>query len=155
MSEAGPPGLEPPEGRFIGRAHHFPLRVYFEDTDLSGIVYHANYLRFMERARSEMLRILGTGHAKRASEDGTAYAVTDVRLKYRRPARLDDSLMVVSELIALRAASCRIRQRVMRGGECLVEAEILTALVDRSGRPQRQPAEWISIFAPYVVDSDG
>ena len=120
MTEPGTAALTPPEGRFIDRAHHFPLRVYFEDTDLSGIVYHANYLRFMERARSEMLRILGTGHAERASEEGTAYAVTDVRLKYRRPARLDDSLMVVSELIALRAASCRIRQRVMRGAECLV-----------------------------------
>ena len=84
----------PATGRFIAAVHHFPLRVYFEDTDLSGLVYHANYLRYMERARSDMLRVAGIDQ-RAAQEEGTGvYAVTDLKIAYRRPARLDDDLLV-------------------------------------------------------------
>jgi len=134
------------EGRFVGREHRLALRVYFEETDLSGIVYHANYLRYMERARSDMLRLAGIDQ-RAAHESGEgAYAVTDLAIRYARPARLDDVLTVASRLVAVRPASCRIHQRVMRGSDILTEAQVTAALVAPSGRPRRQPPEWIAIF---------
>ena len=98
----------PATGRFLSAVHHFPLRIYFEDTDLSGLVYHANYLRYMERARSDMLRIAGIDQRENHESGGGVYAVTDLNIRYRRPARLDDDLMVVSRVTDVRAASCSI-----------------------------------------------
>lgn len=136
----------PTEGRFVGSEHRFPLRVYFEDTDLSGIVYHANYLRFMERARSNMLRLAGVDQRAAWEAGGGAYAVADLRIRYRAPARLDDVLVVRSRLTELRAASVAIHQRVMRGEAILAEAEVVAALVSPNGRPRRQPAEWVARY---------
>jgi acyl-CoA thioester hydrolase len=137
---------QPYSGGFVGPEHRFAVRVYFEDTDLTGIVYHANYLRFMERARSDMLRAAGIDQ-RRAHEDGTgAYAVADLAIRYRRPAKLDDALQVVSRVRAVRAASCAIHQAVMRGGEVLADADVTAAFLSPEGRPRRQPREWIDIF---------
>jgi acyl-CoA thioester hydrolase len=137
---------QPLEGRFDGLEHRFAVRVYFEDTDLSGVVYHANYLRYMERARSDMLRLAGIDQ-RGAMEAGLgAYAVTALAIRYRKPARLDDALVVVSRLTQIRAASVDIQQRVMRGDTILSEAEVTAALVAPSGRPSRQPGEWIEAF---------
>ena len=137
----------PATGRFIAAVHHFPLRVYFEDTDLSGLVYHANYLRYMERARSDMLRVAGIDQ-RAAQEDGTGvYAVTDLQLRYRRPARLDDDLMVESRVTAIGAATCSIHQRVRRGEEILTDGEVCVAFLTPRGRPTRQPKPWIDIFS--------
>lgn len=136
----------PVEGRFEGTQHRFPVRVYFEDTDLSGVVYHANYLRYMERARSDMLRLAGIDQRGFHDAGEGAYAVSALAIKYRRPARLDDALLVVSELIAVRAASVDIHQRVMRGDEIVSEADVTAALVAPSGRPRRQPRDWIEAF---------
>lgn len=136
----------PAEGRFVGREHRFPVRIYFEDTDLSGVVYHANYLRYMERARSDMLRIAGIDQRAFHDAGEGAYAVSQVALRFKRPARLDDALVIVSELVAVRAASVDIQQTVRRGREILVEAEVTAALVSPSGRPRRQPAAWLDIY---------
>ena len=136
----------PVEGRFEGTQHRFPVRVYFEDTDLSGVVYHANYLRYMERARSDMLRLAGIDQRGFHDAGEGAYAVSALAIQYRRPARLDDALLVVSELIAVRAASVDIHQRVMRGDEIVSEADVTAALVAPSGRPRRQPRDWIEAF---------
>src|SRR3546814_881037 len=87
---------QPYQGGFIGREHWFALRVYFEDTDLSGIVYHANYLRFMERARSDMLRAAGIDQRAAAENQDGVYAIADLQIRYRRPAKLDDALVVKS-----------------------------------------------------------
>lgn len=136
----------PHRGRFVGAEHRFGLRVYYEDTDLSGIVYHANYLRFMERARSDMLSVAGIDQrAAWEAAEGT-YAVADLSIRYRRPAKLDDDLVVVSRLASARAASCVIHQRVMRKLEVLAEAEITVAFLDPQGRPRRQPRAWMEIF---------
>ncbi|WP_448501380.1 tol-pal system-associated acyl-CoA thioesterase [Sphingomonas sp.] len=136
----------PQTGRFEGREHRFAVRVYFEDTDLSGIVYHANYLRYMERARSDMLRVAGVDQ-RAAFEGGEGfYAVRDLRVRYRAPARLDDALLIVSAVEEIRAASVLIHQRVMRGAELLVDAHVEAAFVAPSGRPRRQPANWIEAF---------
>jgi len=144
----------PTTGRFEGREHRFALRVYFEDTDLSGIVYHANYLRFMERARSDMLRCVGIDQ-RAAFEAGLgAYAVSDLHIHYRAPARLDDDLVVASRLVALRAASCRIHQTVSRDHLLLAEAHVTAAFVAPSGKPVRQPKAWIDAFAALIVQED-
>ena len=149
-----PPRDDPPGGRFDGREHRLALRVYFEDTDLSGVVYHANYLRWMERARSEMLRLAGID--QRAAHDAGegAYAVTELAIRYRAPARLDDAVVVASRLIAIRPASARIHQRVMRGGLLLADADVTVAFVAPEGRPKRQPKAWIEAFTPLVWAPD-
>jgi acyl-CoA thioester hydrolase len=140
----------PPEGRFAGREHRFPLRVYFEDTDLSGVVYHANYLRFMERARSDMLRLAGIDQRGAHDAGEGAYAVADLAIRYLRPAKLDDALVVVTRLVAVRAASVAIHQRVMRGMEIVAEADVTAALVAPNGRPRRQPREWVAAFERLI-----
>ena len=136
----------PIEGRFDGHEHRFPVRVYFEDTDLSGVVYHANYLRYMERARSDMLRLAGIDQRAGIEAGEGAYAVAELSIRYRAPARLDDALLVVSRLIASRAASVVIHQRVMRERVVLAEAEVTAALVAPSGRPRRQPEAWLAVY---------
>jgi acyl-CoA thioester hydrolase len=137
----------PATGVFDGPLHHFPVRVYFEDTDLSGVVYHANYLRFMERARSDMLACVGID--QRAAFDGGegVYAVANLAIKYRAPARLDDALTVVSHVQAVAAATATIHQAVMRGEELLTEATVTAAFLTRQGRPRRQPKPWVEAFA--------
>ena len=116
-------GLDQPQaGRFEGREHRFPVRVYFEDTDLSGVVYHANYLRYMERARSDMLRLAGIDQRGVHDAGEGGYAVADLAIRYRAPAKLDDALLVVSRVHAVRAASVVIHQTVRRGSLVLTEA---------------------------------
>ena len=140
----------PAVGRFEGLEHLFVLRVYFEDTDLTGVVYHANYLRFMERARSDML--IAAGIDQRVAFEGGegAYAVRQLAIRYHAPARLGDELVVVSRLLRLRAAAVDIHQRVMRGGSIVAEADVEAAFVAPSGRPRRQPVEWMAAFEPLV-----
>jgi acyl-CoA thioester hydrolase len=137
---------DPPTGRFDGRVHLFPVRVYFEDTDLSGVVYHANYLRWFERARSDMLRVLGVDQRAAHEAGEGAYAVSELAIRYLRPAKLDDAVTILSETIDVAAASCRIRQRAMRGRELLAEATVRAAFVAPNGRPRRQPREWVAAF---------
>ena len=145
---------QPVEGRFDGTEHRFPVRIYFEDTDLSGVVYHANYLRYMERARSDMLRLAGIGQRAAQEAGEGAYAVSSLAIRYRRPARLDDALIVVTRLIQVRAASVDIHQRVMRGAEILTEADVTAALVSVSGKPKRQPKTWVEAFQRLVDQKD-
>lgn len=133
-------------GAFVGRTHHFALRVYFEDTDVAGIVYYANYLKFMERARSDMLRAVGIDQRAAIEAGEGVYAVAEVHIRYRTPARLDDELVILSELEEVRAASALIHQRVMRGPEIVAEARVTAAFLSLDGRPKRQPRAWIERF---------
>ena len=136
----------PYRGGFVGKEHRFALSVYFEDTDAYGIVYYANYLKFMERARSDMVRAVGVDQADELHRSGSAYAVVEVSIKYRRPARLGDDLLVVSTVEQVRASSVDIHQRVMRGPELLTDARVTAAFLDGSGRPRRQPKDWVEKF---------
>ena len=136
----------PYRGGFVDREHHFALTVYFEDTDAYGIVYYANYLKFMERARSDMIRAVGVDQADELKRSGSAYAVVEVDIKYRRPARLGDDLQVVSTVEQVRASSVDIHQRVMRETELLTDARVTAAFLDGSGKPRRQPKEWVDRF---------
>jgi acyl-CoA thioester hydrolase len=135
----------PYEGAFVGRTHHFALRVYFEDTDVAGIVYYANYLKYMERARSDMLRCAGIDQRAAIESKAGVYVVAEAHIRYRAPAKLDDDLLVLSEVRAVRAASCLIHQRVMRGHDILTDATITAAFLIE-GRPRRQPRTWVEAF---------
>jgi acyl-CoA thioester hydrolase len=136
----------PYRGGFVGAEHHFALTVYFEDTDAYGVVYYANYLKFMERARSDMIRAVGVDQAAELRATGSAYAVVEVDIRYRKPARLGDDLLVVSIVEAVHAASVHIQQRVMRGTEELTHALVTAAFLDGEGRPRRQPKDWVARF---------
>jgi len=136
----------PYRGGFVGTEHRFALSVYFEDTDAYGIVYYANYLKFMERARSDMIRAVGIDQAAELRQSGSAYAVVEVDIRYRRPARLGDDLQVVSTVDQVLASSVHIQQRVMRGPELLTQARVTAAFLDGQGRPRRQPKEWVDKF---------
>jgi acyl-CoA thioester hydrolase len=136
----------PYRGGFLGTEHHFALTVYFEDTDAYGIVYYANYLKFMERARSDMIRAVGVDQSAELRTSGSAYAVVEVDIKYRKPGRLGDDLLVVSSVEQVRASSVDIQQRVMRGPELLTDARVTAAFLDGQGRPRRQPRDWVDKF---------
>jgi acyl-CoA thioester hydrolase len=141
-------------GAWLGRTHHFALRVYFEDTDVAGVVYYANYLKFMERARSDMLRAAGIDQRAVLEAGEGVYVVSEANISYRRPAKLDDELVVLSEVREVKAASCLIHQRVMRGREVLAEAMIRAAFLSREGRPRRQPREWVAKFERLTREGD-
>ena len=141
----------PYRGGFVGHEHHFALTVYFEDTDAYGIVYYANYLKFMERARSDMIRAVGVDQFAELQRSGGAYAVVEVDICYRRPARLGDDLRVISTVDQVRASSVHIQQRVMRGTELLTQARVTAAFLDRDGRPRRQPKLWVQKFQQIVA----
>jgi acyl-CoA thioester hydrolase len=144
--------LTPPGGRLDGTAHYFPVRVYYEDTDLSGIVYHANYLKWFERARSDLLRLLGIDQRAEQEAGGGTYAVAEVTIRYLAPARLDDAVIVESRATELRAASCRLHQRAFRADELLAEAHLRVGFVGADGRPRRQPDAWRSAFTTLMED---
>lgn len=137
-------------GRVDGDLHRLPVRVYYEDTDAGGIVYHSRYLNFAERARTELLRVLGIEQRALRSADGMVFAVTDCALKFRRPALLDDLLEVRSRLIEMSAARLQCRQDIWRGDELLVAVEIRIASLSESGRPMRIPAPVRAALAPYI-----
>ena len=139
-----------PGGCFDGSVHRFAVRAYFEDTDLSGVVYHANYLRWFERARSDLVRLLGIDQ-RAAQEDGTgAYAVADLTIRYLAPARLDDVVLIESVAEELGAASCRLLQKAFRDDTLLAEARVRVGFVGPDGRPRRQPAPWRAAFASIM-----
>ncbi len=123
--------------------HRYNLRIYFEDTDAGGIVYHANYLRFAERARTEALRAMGLPHADMMSRHGMIFVVRRVELDYQRPARLDESLTVETTAISVGGASVKLQQRVVRNEETLVIVHLtLVSIRLQTGRAERVPAAW-------------
>lgn len=117
--------------------HRFPVRVYYEDTDLAGVVYYANYLKFLERGRTEALRDLGIDQTRLNEEDGLVFVVTRVEIDYRQPARFDDMLTVTTALKERRGARAVLAQRVERDGAVLVTARVTLACMGLDGRPQR------------------
>ena len=146
-----PADLPPPAGRFDGPRHLFPVRVHYEDTDLSGIVYHANYLKFCERARSEILRQLGIDQRAAHEAGEGAYAVAEAHIRFLRPAKFDDALIVESRAAELRAASVRMAQRVLRGTEVLAEVAVRVGFIAPDGRPKRQPLAWRTAFEQFAA----
>ena len=120
--------------------HVHALRVYYEDTDVAGIVYYANYLKYAERARTEMMRDAGATHAEMIDRHGVAFAVRRCTIDYKRPARLDDWLEIETSVTAIGAATVDALQLVRRDGVSLVDLAVQLVCVDRAGRATRLPA---------------
>ena len=133
----------PLDGEIRDGRHHLPVRVYYEDTDFSGVVYHASYLRFMERGRTNYLRLIGADQRALFEEaereaPGFAFVVRSMHIDFLKPARMDDILEVVTQTVEVKGASVTLSQRVMRGGETLVEASVQVAFVS-GGRARPIP----------------
>jgi acyl-CoA thioester hydrolase len=145
MSSGGAGSWPDLSGRLItdggSTRHRLAVRVYFEDTDFSGLVYHGSYVRWCERGRSDFLRLLGNDH--RALQDGVdgrepaAFVVRRMRLEFLKPAHIDEVLEVETSVQEIGAATLTLRQVVTRDGVALFEAEVMVVLVGRSGKPQR------------------
>jgi acyl-CoA thioester hydrolase len=140
MTETTTPALD---GVIRDRRHIMPVRVHYEDTDFTGVVYHASYLRFMERGRSNHLRLIGAGQralfeaAERAAP-GFGFVVRSMTIEFHKPARMDDVLDVITEFRDIKGASILLEQQIRRGGELLVEAQVRLAFVC-GGRAQPIP----------------
>jgi acyl-CoA thioester hydrolase len=125
-------------GRIAGGVHVLPIRVYFEDTDFGGVVYHANYLKFCERGRSDCLRLLGVHHHRL---EGLIFVVRHMVCDFLKSARIDELLTVETRFKELTGARAHLDQSVKREEESLFEAKVMVALVDQRGRPKRLPKE--------------
>jgi acyl-CoA thioester hydrolase len=127
-------------GRIEGETHILPIRVYFEDTDFAGLVYHANFLKFIERGRTDFIRLLGIHHRALANpEDGepAVFVVRRIEIDYLKPGRLDDMLEVITRCATIGGASLALDQEVLRGESVLANARVTVVLVSKAGKPQR------------------
>ncbi|MDQ2805166.1 MAG: tol-pal system-associated acyl-CoA thioesterase [Pseudomonadota bacterium] len=132
--------------------YRYRLRVYYEDTDAAGIVYHANYLRYAERARTEAMRAMGAAHADLVRDCNLMFVVRRAELDYLRPARLDDRLEVVTEPVRLRAAAVTLRQSIRNDrGSCVVLAIELACVALGGNRPARIPPRWRAAFEQMLA----
>lgn len=134
-------------------AHVFPVRVYYEDTDAGGVVYHANYLRFAERARTEMLREAGIVHSALMASDGLGFIVRRCAVDFLKPARLDDALEVHTRVLGATGARLEAEQTIRRGAEDMARLVLEIACVDREGRPQRLPNRLLTAFPAAISPS--
>jgi acyl-CoA thioester hydrolase len=143
---------QPTAGRFEGREHHLPIRVYYEDTDFTGLVYHATYVRYFERGRSDFLRVIGVGHAELLDgEQPMAFVVSQLNIRYLRPARIDDALTVRTVYEAVKGPRLIIRQSILRGEELLCRAEVEAVCIHLDGRPRRPTRDLLDKVAPWLT----
>lgn len=147
--------MSDPQGGFImGREHRLPLRIYYEDTDFSGVVYHANYVRYLERGRSEFIRAIGASHSSlMAANPPVTFMVSELDLKFVRPARIDDRLEVRTTVEQARGARIVCRQRIVRASETIVEAGVANVCVSFDARPRRLPTEMVRRMSAYLPGS--
>jgi acyl-CoA thioester hydrolase len=150
----------PTSGRIKDGAHLFPLRIYYEDTDLSGVVYHANYLKFFERGRTEFLRVAGIGHADLLTRpEPIAFAATKLNVEYRAAARIDDALIVLTRFLSVRGVRMGLDQKLLRpeakGLVLVCRASVEIVCIDpKGGGPKRLPKEIVDALAPYVSEPE-
>jgi len=148
-------------GRIEGQVHRLPIRVYYEDTDFSGIVYHANYLRFAERGRSDFLRLAGVHHTDLfEGAEPLAFAVHRMEIDFLKPARIDDRLEVRTQYVRASGARIEAKQAILRIAdgaepETIWRARVFAACLDPAGRPRRLPASVRDALAPFVVADSG
>lgn len=145
-----PDHLDPCEGQIVDGVHIFPVRVYYEDTDVGGVVYYANYLKFAERARTEMLRTIGYSHSDMIEREGLAFAVRRCEADYIKPATFDDALEVHTGNIDIEAASLWMDQGIRRDGNELAHLRIRLVCLSREGRPARLPSGLKAALQPLI-----
>jgi acyl-CoA thioester hydrolase len=142
-------------GHFEGKSHVLPLRVYYEDTDLSGVVYHANYLRYMERGRTEFFRSVGiTKIEGLEAEEPTAWAIRNAQVEFLRPGRMDDTLMVHTMLTGLSGARLLARQRIYADEILLTDGRIEACIITLTGKPRRIPQDIRDLLTPFLYESE-
>ena len=140
--------VQPLSGVVEGAEHRLMVRVYYEDTDFTGLVYHANYLKFFERGRSDYLRVLGVHHHElRAHEDRLAFAVAHIDIRYLSPARIDDVITVRTRMLTMRGAQFTLEQTCERDGVTLCQGRINVVCIDGDGRPRRLPKAFAEALA--------
>jgi acyl-CoA thioester hydrolase len=146
MNEADIPGM----GRLEGREHRLPVRVYYEDTDFTGVVYHANYVRYFERGRSDFLRLAGVSHVDLLAEDEpTAFVIVRMEIDFKRPARIDDALTVRTAYDAVKGVRLLVSQTIMRGDQLIASAQVVAACISMNGAPRRPPSGLIRRLSPW------
>ena len=144
---------QPSAGRFEGREHQLPVRVYYEDTDFTGVVYYGNYARFLERGRSDFLRLAGVSHTELFEADA-AFVVTRLEIDFKRPARIDDALLVRTTYDALSGPRLAIAQRITRGDALIASARVQAACIDLKGRPKRPSTHLHERLRPYLLPQE-
>ena len=143
---------EPSMGWLEGREHVLPVRIYYEDTDFTGVVYHANYLRYFERGRSDFLRLAGVSHqALLGTPDPAAFTVTRIAVEFKRAARIDDALLVRTTYDAVRGPRLMIAQRILRGRDLIATAEVEAACIGLDGRARRPPPSLVDALRPLFA----
>ncbi len=141
---------EPSAGWIAGREHLLPVRIYYEDTDFTGMVYHANYLRYFERGRSDFFRIAGISHTALLNlAEPTAFTLVRIELDFRRAARVDDALLVHTTYDTMKGPRLMVSQRITRGEELIAEAHVQAVCIDLRGRAKRPPREMVELLRPY------
>ncbi len=144
----------PSSGRFEGREHILPVRVYYEDTDFTGLVYHANYVRYFERGRSDFLRLAGVSHTDLLErDDPAAFVITRMEIDFRSAARIDDALEVRTTYDAVKGPRLLITQRVLRGETLIAQASVEAACISLDGRARRPPKGLVEVLAPWFSKS--
>ena len=141
-------------GTLTKTGHRLMARVYYADTDFSGVVYHARYLEFLERGRSDFLRLAGVHHTELADGkhgERIVWVVRRMEIDFRSPARIDDILTVETRTADISGARILMAQQLKRGEEVLVEAKVQAAIIGENGRPRRFPKEWIAAFMPQAA----
>ena len=142
----------PSAGWLVGREHQLPVRIYYEDTDFTGVVYHANYLRYFERGRSDFFRLAGISHtALLALTEPTAFTLVRIEIDYKRAARIDDALLVRTTYDAVQGARLMVSQRITRGDELIAQAQVQAVCIDMAGRAKRPPREMVELLRPYFA----
>lgn len=142
----------PTAGWLEGREHVLPVRIYYEDTDFTGMVYHANYLRYFERGRSDFFRLVGISHTELLNlPEPTAFTIVRIEVDYRRAARVDDALEVRTTYDAVKGARLLVSQRILRGGDLIAEAKLQAVCIDLAGRAKRPPRSMADLLSPYFA----
>ena len=147
--------LEPLVPRLEGKTFHWPVRIYYEDTDLGGVVYHANYLRYMERARTEYFRAIGLAAAYPDDPEPTFWALRKASLEYIRPAKFNDLLDVRTRVVGLSGARLDADQEIWCGDVQLTDGHVQACIISLSGKPKRVPAAVRDKILPFLVETVG
>lgn len=151
MSRPTHPEDVPSAGHVVGREHRLPVRVYYEDTDFTGVVYHGNYVRYFERGRSDFLRLMGAGHSSLLDQaDPAAFVIAKMEIDFIKPAKIDDALVVVTTYETLKGARLDAVQRIERGGEVIARCIVHAACIDLNGRPRRPHPHLAASLKPYL-----
>jgi acyl-CoA thioester hydrolase len=143
---------DPSAGWLEGREHCLAVRIYYEDTDFTGVVYHANYLRYFERGRSDFFRLAGISHSEfLALPEPTAFSVIRIELDFKRAARIDDALVVRTTYDSVTGARLNVSQRITRGDELIAQAAVTAVCIDLKGRAIRPPRQMFERLGPFFA----